>query len=54
MSKVYSLISENIVICLSIGTPYKNKFSICPEREIYHFKVSQNLGTLQPDYSLLK
>ena len=30
------------LMCLSIGTPKNNKFSICSKWKIYYFKVSQN------------
>ena len=29
-------------MCLSIGTPKNNKFSICSKWKIFYFKVSQN------------
>ena len=31
-------------MCLSIGTPTNNKFSICSKWKIHYFQVSQNLG----------
>ena len=37
------------ILCLSIGTPPNNKFSICSKWKIYYFEVSQNVGTLQPN-----
>ena len=33
------------VMCLSIGTPKNNEFSIFSNWKIYYFQVSQNLGT---------
>ena len=39
--------------CLSIGTPKNNKFSICSKWKIHYFKVSQNLGRVQPHYNVL-
>ena len=39
-------------MCLSIGTPKNNKFSICSKWKINYFYVSQNLGILQ-QYSLI-
>ena len=30
------------LMCLSIGTPKNNKFSICSKWKIHYFKVSQN------------
>ena len=30
------------IMCLSIGTPKNNKFSICSKWKIYYFKMSQN------------
>ena len=42
------------VMCLSIGTPNNNQFSICSKWKIYYFSVSQYLGTLQPKYDVLK
>ena len=38
-------------MCLSIGTPKNNKFSICPKWKIHYFQVSQNLGRVQPHYN---
>ena len=32
------------VMCLSIGTPKNNRFSICSKWKIYYFQASQNLG----------
>ena len=40
------------VMCLSIGTPRNNRFSICSKWKIYNFQVSQNLSTLQPNYNV--
>ena len=42
------------VMCLSIGTPKNNKFSICSKWKIHYFQVSQNLGTLQPNHVVLE
>ena len=39
------------LMCLSIGTPKNNKFSICPKWKIHYFQVSQNLGRVQPHYN---
>ena len=44
---------EDTLKCLSIGTPKNNKFSICPKWKIHYFQVSQNLGRVQPHYSVL-
>ena len=41
-------------MCLSIGTPKNNKFSICPKSKIHYFQVSQNLGRVQPHYNVLE
>ena len=35
-------------MCLSIGTPKNNKFSICSKRKIHYFQVSQILGIVRP------
>ena len=40
-------------MCLGIGTPKNNKFSICFKWKIYYFSVSQNLGILQPSYNVI-
>ena len=42
------------LMCLSIGTPESNNFSICPKWKIHYFQVSQNLGRSQPHYNLLE
>ena len=42
------------VKCVSIGTSKNNKTSICSKSKIDYFWVSQNLGTLQPNYNELK
>ena len=42
------------LMCLSIGTPKNNKFSIFSKWKIHYFKVSQNLGRLQPHYNVLE
>ena len=42
------------LMCLSIGTPKNNKFSICPKWKIHYFQVSQNLGRVQPHYNVLE
>ena len=44
----------NTLMCLSIGTPKNNKFSICPKWKIHYFQVSQNLGRVQPHYNLFE
>ena len=41
-------------MCLSIGTPKSNKFSICSKCKINYFQVSQNLDIVQPNYNVLK
>ena len=46
--------TEIILMCLSIGTPKNNKFSICSKWKIHYFEVSQNLGRLQPHYNVLE
>ena len=42
------------LICLSIGAPKNNKFSICSKWKIHYFQVSQNLGIVQPHYDVLE
>ena len=42
------------LMCLSIGTPKNNKFSICSKWKIHYFQVSQNLGRVQPHYNVLE
>ena len=42
------------LMCLSIGTPKNNKFSICFKWKIHYFQVSQNLGRVQPHYNALE
>ena len=42
------------LMCLSIGTPKNNKFSICPKWKIHYFQVSQNLGRVQPQCNLFE
>ena len=42
------------LMCLSIGTPKNNKFSICSKWKIHYFQVSQNLGIVQPHYDVLE
>ena len=42
------------LMCLSIGTPKDNKFSVCPKRKIHFFPVSQNLGRVQSHYNVLE
>ena len=42
------------LMCLSIGTPKNNKFSICSNLENSLFKVFQNVGRLQPHYNVLE
>ena len=51
---VSSLSVWNTLMCLSIGTPKNNKFSICSKWKIHYFQVSQNLGRVQPHYNVLK
>ena len=46
--------SEHTLMCLSIGTPKNNKFSICSKWKIHYFWLSQNLGRLQPHYNVLE
>ena len=41
-------------MCLSIGTPKNNKFSICPKWKIHYFQMSQNLDRVQPHYNVLE
>ena len=45
---------HDYLMCLSIGTPKNNKFSICPKWKIHSFQVSQNLGRVQPHSNLLE
>ena len=47
-------LGRNTLKCLSIGTPKNNKFSICSKWKIHNFKVSQNLGRVQPHYNVLE
>ena len=42
------------LMCLSIGTPKNNKFSICSKWKVRYFSVSQNLGRLQLHYNVLE
>ena len=42
------------LMCLSIGTPKDNKFSICPKWKIHYFQVSQILARVQPQYNVLE
>ena len=42
------------LMCLSIGTPKINKFSICSKWKIHYFHVSQTLGREQPQYNLFE
>ena len=44
----------NTLMCLSIGTPKNNKFSICSKWTIHYFQVPQNLGRVQPHYNILE
>ena len=44
---------KSTLMCLSIGTPNNNKFSICPKWKIQYFQVSQNLGSVQPHYIII-
>ena len=41
-------------MCLSIGTPKNNEFSICPKWKIHYFQMPQNLGRVQPHYNELE
>ena len=41
-------------MCLSIGTPKNNKFSICSKWKIHYFEVSQNIGIVQPHYDVIE
>ena len=41
-------------MCLSIGTPKNNKFSICSKWKIHYFQVFQILGIVQPHYNVLE
>ena len=50
----YEKPEENTLMCLSIGTPKNNKFSICPKWKIHYFQVSQNSGRVQPQYYLFE
>ena len=52
----YSILHDkvNTLMCLSIGTPKNNKFSICSKWKIHYFQVSQNLGRVQPHYNVLE
>ena len=42
----YPGVELHTLMCLSIGTPKDNKFSICSKWKIHSFQVSQNLGRL--------
>ena len=42
------------LMCLSIGTPKNNEFSICSKWKIHYFQVSQNLGRVKPHYNVLE
>ena len=46
--------SQYTVMCLSIGTPKNNKFSICSKWKIHYFQGSQTLGRAQPHYNVLE
>ena len=37
---VIMIISVHTLMCLSIGTPKNNQFSICPKWKIHYFRVS--------------
>ena len=41
-------------MCISIGTPKNNKFSICSKWKIHYCQGSQNLGRVQPHYNVLE
>ena len=45
--------ADGTLMCLSIGTPKNNKFSICSKWKIHYFQVSQNTGRVQPHYNVL-
>ena len=47
-NKIVSIVVKPTLMCLSIGTPKNNKFSICPKWKIHYFQVFQNLGRVQP------
>ena len=49
-----TITEHSTLMCLSIGTPKNNKFSICSKWKIHHFQVSQNLGRLQPYYNVIE
>ena len=38
----FKFIGFDTLMCLSIGTPKNNKFSICSKWKIDYFKLSQN------------
>ena len=42
------------LMCLSIGTPKNNKFSICSKWKIHYFQVPQILDIVQPHYNVLE
>ena len=44
----------NTLMCLSIGTPKNNKFSICSKWKIHYYQMSQNLDRVQPHYNVLE
>ena len=51
---LYSSDPMGTLMCLSIGTPKNNKFSICSKWKIHYFQVSQILGIVQPHYNVLE
>ena len=42
------------LMCLSIGTPKNDKFSICSKWKIRYFQVSKKLGRVQTHYNVLE
>ena len=54
LASVIVLAKRCTLMCLSIGTPKINAFSICSKWKIHYFQVSQNLGRVQPHYNLFE
>ena len=56
VTKISAELKKNVItlMCLSIGTPNNNKFSICPKWKIDYFQVSQNSGRVQPHCNLFE
>ena len=48
------IIKWDTLMCVSIGTPKNNKFSICSKWKIHYFQVSQILGIVQPRYNVIE